>query len=705
MIFFCMFKFNFHLFPNRQMKNLICFLVFMISITAVSAQQATAVADTAHSEQHLQLLARNNSNSITLRWAPADVHTWRLANKNGYRLERLEMNEAAAAAGFELLGNFKPYTLQEWQDKANVRDSMVAGAAQTLFAVIPPPAGSSMVELKQRADDEHSLLVFALLCADLSVQASTGLGLRFEDKTYKKGESYIYRLTIADNPTPTAADTAIFIVDTKVIIPAPQVEWIRAVEGDRRVEIYWDRFNNARNFTAYHVERSLNEGKSFDRLTNHPLFVSGEKVPENIFIDSIPNGIPVHYRIIGLTPFGEEGTPSRDLMVTGRDLTPTLGATGLKAEGDLSRVKITWNLLQTLPDLRGFIVKRGHEVNGPFYPIHEGLLPVSAREFADTKPIALTANYYQVNAVDDNGNESRSETALAVLFDETPPAQPIGLKGSIDKTGKVSLTWEAVADIDCQGYRVYRANRAGDIYQQLTSKPELVTTFEDTVNMKALDEVVYYKIAAVDFNYNHSPYSEILALKRPDVIPPAAPVIHDYSAAKNGIRIDWYPSTSTDIVGQQVLRRKSGNTSWEPVASFDNNTQTFTDDKTEIGKTYEYKIQAKDDAGLITDSKALPVTALDDGERKGVTQLKGSLKKEDKTALLQWTYQSAGDDVRFLVYRAYEDAPLTQYKSLSADQTTLKDPLLKAGKWQYAVKVITADGGSSLMSDAIVVEY
>ena len=86
----------------------------------------------------------------------------------------------------------------------------------------------------------------------------------------------------------------------------------------------------------------------------------------------------------------------------------------------------------------------------------------------------------------------------------TPPAAPVGLKGRIEKTGLVYLSWDANKEDDVKGYKVYFANAADHVFTQITTEPDSLNNFVDSITLKTLTKDIWYKIAAVDYNNNHS---------------------------------------------------------------------------------------------------------------------------------------------------------------------------------------------------------
>jgi len=87
--------------------------------------------------------------------------------------------------------------------------------------------------------------------------------------------------------------------------------------------------------------------------------------------------------------------------------------------------------------------------------------------------------------------------------DNIPPAAPAGLAG-LPSSGGYQLQWQANAESDLRGYRVYRGTNPGFACDatSLVASPEVPTYTDGTSGW------YFYRVAAVDKNGNESPFSE-----------------------------------------------------------------------------------------------------------------------------------------------------------------------------------------------------
>jgi hypothetical protein len=90
-------------------------------------------------------------------------------------------------------------------------------------------------------------------------------------------------------------------------------------------------------------------------------------------------------------------------------------------------------------------------------------------------------------------------------------------------------------------------------------------------------------------------------LKKPDIVPPAAPVASRVLVDSAGAHIDWIRSPSNDVVSY-ILYRRQGDTIWRPVARIPQDTTKkgfrFTDSTMKPFTPYQYCAEAVDEDSL-----------------------------------------------------------------------------------------------------------
>ncbi|MDX1913162.1 MAG: hypothetical protein SFV22_16835 [Saprospiraceae bacterium] len=648
--------------------------------------------------QGLQAIGRYHNGRVELRWAPADFATWQRGNQNGYIVERYDENGMVSLS----LQPLKPLSLEDWASKTDTSNPWNKAAAQLLYGKAKGlPQKPTMAQVKEISQLQAYQLANALIAADLSSETARGMALAFSDPDVQPGKTYGYRIRLAA-AQPGKNDTTRVFVETKKTWESPQVQGLRAESAEHAVVLKWNKQLSAAHFTAFWVEKSTDGGKSFARLHTEPLFVSGfsSDGAENFYVDSLKaNYQSAHYRITGITPWGDVGKTSTVVKGMGRDMTPPGGAENVKAVSHAAnKVTITWDAVVNPADLAGWYIRRGNDAAGIFTNINNKPLPPATRQFTDTEPFAFQSNFYRVVAVDTAGNEGVSFNAYCYIVDSMPPAKPIGFVGAIDSNGVAFLAWEMGKEPDLRGYRVYVSHGPNREFRQLTTEPLLQNFYTDTLTLRTLSEKIFYRVAAVDYRWNHSEYTPVLELKKPDIVPPVAPVFKQYRVLADSVMLQWANSSSEDVIAQ-VLWKKEGNGDWKMAAKF---KQPFPDYFTDHALTADisttYALEAIDDDNL-SSGKSNSISVVATAQRPVVQQLTVSFDKEQTQAKLHWKYPT--QDCRFVVLRGEIGGDLTPLKSVPGAEPAFADALREQREYRYAVKAVFSDGSESDISETV----
>ena len=238
--------------------------------------------------------------------------------------------------------------------------------------------------------------------------------------------------------------------------------------------------------------------------------------------------------------------------------------------------------------------------------------------------------YYRVEAVDLNGHRYITPSALVQMPDETPPAVPVGLTGRFITSDKVEMSWDLGTEEDLNGYRLFASNRRGLGYTQITTDIVVDNKFVFYVDPQFIVDSIYFKVLSTDHRENNSAKSAPLALARPDIIPPASPILYKVSPAPAGTEIGFRFSSSPDV-DRHVLERKIKNApGWVTVLTVqpeeeeqyrenltpgEVTTTCFIDDATLERRPYEYRFLAYDKSGNVSSSEPMELIPYDSGLR------------------------------------------------------------------------------------------
>lgn len=682
---------------NLRKKYRRCFYIFLVvSLCCQMYGQDTI--------NRIYVKARSYSDSICLRWAPDSYLGWRAGNRYGYKIVRFTIirnNIPVLHPEPKLLTPepLKPLPLAAWEVLAD-SDDYCAIAAQTIYGkdmelVQEPNSGISGIV--KRMDEQQLQYSFALLSADLSPKAASASGLWFTDHQVQQNEKYLYRVFLASPVDVLKSDTGYIYCGTDDWAPLPKPVRLQIEQEGRKVLLHWEQQTLGNIYNAYTIARSDDSGKHFYPLLDKPLVqtaTSGSyEQREMLYIDSLPEQETVFsYRVCGINSFGEQGPPS-EMVFTSRILPlismPVIIGKEIMPEG---YVKLEWELANGTHEssMSFFSVSRSSFADKDFKVIADTIDPRQFK-FIDSKP--LVSAYYKVTAHNRYGSIRSSLPVLIQLVDTLPPEPPSGLIASGDTTGIITLRWQHNSEDDIYGYRIFRGNNASEELSQLTTYPVNDTVYRDTVNLNTLSGYIYYQIMAIDQRQNHSSLSGMLKVKRPDIVPPAPPVMKSISADSSGIVIQWINSASIDLQRTRLVRSTEKNPEEIVILEFypKDSLSFFVDSIVSPGIIYSYFLLAQDSSGLMSKPSVVLSGKMVLGLRhKRPENLNCRVDRNHHSMHLKWNMGE--DPVRFIIYRRSGENPMTIIASMPGSQREYVDRNIRPQMhYSYSVRAVLSD--------------
>jgi fibronectin type 3 domain-containing protein len=659
--------------------------------------------------QKLIGVARATGDSVILRWAPSTVGMWLALSSSGVVIERFEMD--ATTKQLSKSQRLTPEPIRAWDSlkwKPAVQKSdnpMFLLAAQCLLGEWSVPQTSTIESFRTAVGNQGNKFTFAMLAADNNPLAAEGLGLRFVDKSAKRGATYIYRI-YPSNKEKIYRDTAIILcVNTPYTGGTAPVN-LRADEREGRVLLQWDALPGA-SFSGYYIYRQAKDGKEV-KLNSLPLFTlvqPGKKTYTNSFEDTASgNYIPYTYRVRGVDMFGSE-SPAAEIIAMGRDRTPPPAPSIKKPFGYAgSSILLEWEMTVPPGDLAGFVVMKSDSAASRYYPLHKDYLPKSATQFVDTAGNE-DEPYYTVIAVDTAGNSSALQMVYAEVRDTIPPQTPQVVRGTVDTNGVVRLIWNLGAEKDLLGYRVLWANQRDHEFTQKSNLVLLDTVFTDTILIQTLTLNVYYKVVAVDTRYLHSIPTDIIELRRPDIVPPETPFIRSVFVEPKSVHLEFAPSGSKDVKEHRLERKIPSETAWALHAQLSATASAYTDTLVIQNTMYEYRLIAIDSSNLASlPSPSVVGRPYDTGVRPVVDSIRCVYDSVSNSVKISWEYPSKPvDKYWFVLYRAYDENDLTQLAAVpSTTREFIDTKLFGYGRYRYAIRMISERGESPLSEEVTV---
>jgi hypothetical protein len=680
----------------------------LLILLTFTGRTVVAQADSLRMNDPIKVIARPAGDSIMLRWAPIETRYWLSANERGYTVERytlLRNGKPLARPEKKIMGTVMPYAERQWESVVR-KSKYTAIAAQALLGEYFQLTleESDVVSIVNSAKENDQRFSIALFCADLSVTTAKALGLYYVDTTVEKNEKYLYRIISLDSKGIVIHGSVYIASSDGYTLPKPK-DLIVSSESNR-VTLQWNHSDHKRIYTTYLIERSDN-GNNFIPVFEDPITTLSPTLTETKYQyanDTLPQfNKEYNYRIVGISPFGETGPYSDVKKIIAKKKFDALPHITSATSLDNKTITVEWELPHEFDNaVEGFFVERAISPSSPYNKANPALLDKEARFYKDESP--AQTNYYRVTVLTINDEIVQSPDYYSQLVDSIPPAAPVGMKGRIDENGHVSLAWKPNADRDIYGYRVYRAYYTSEEFSQLTDGPIPDAAFEDTVQLKALNDKVHYRIVAIDNNQNQSTLSEIYSFTLPDKVSPMPPVFLPVRSSLRGIELNWIASGSLDVIRYDLFRKDTVN--WIKIASIpaeNDSLYNYVDVDLKDNEQHYYTLVAVDDANLAS-PHAAPVSGqkLKKSIWPAVTLAEPQIIQSSRTILLKWNYELV--NVRlYHIYKALNNEPLKLYRSVFNKE--FSDQLFPRSRYVYKVVAVFNDGSRSEMGEGVTIEF
>ena len=716
------------------------FLLLALNIITVQARGFTSQNDAQFTQQRseeeepvrIRLLARSYNDSIVLRWAPDEPVAWSLTNRFGYRIARSYTDENGEHVHEVLVDSLRPWSLERMMGHFAEHDTLAALAAELIHGegLLPTDVtgeSDGFVEniIRQR-EMQETRFAYAMLVAEFSSEVAKAMALRFTDTRVEQGKSYQYFLSANTPEDIIPIRSAWRLVECgppPALLPPEELD-VRQLSNDR-IELAWSRDRSS----AFFIERSTDGGQTYNRVNSSPYYSTApdptwdasaqspviefySKALEyyHLFSDTVTPGITYHYRVQGIDPFTDLTPFTTPVIITPEYIDPVAAPMIISCvTHEQSMVRIAWMLNENETGHTGFNVEKGLTEQGPWEVVNpEPLLP-DVRHFIDSLAHETGGGHYRVSSLSPSGKPSYSSSAIGFVEDFDPPSPPEGLNGIVYHDGIVELFWDPSPEDDVRGYRVAYANQADHEFIMLTPYPVSETYFRDTIIVKTLTRKIYYKVLAEDWAGNFSPYSEMLELTRPDIIPPVTPLLLDALQDAGTVTITWAPSPSSDLLAYRIFRRQRDSEMWEMISVLMRDEVegdvVITDQPTPSPIAWEYAIEAVDEAGNLSElSRPVSFTVLGSPVPEIPISLTARFDEENRQVNLEWECDSPFP-YYIMLLRAEDDSPMMPLTTLVSEKNNYSDRRFRSGtRLAYTIRLRLEDGRQSQPSQTVVIE-
>ena len=544
----------------------------------------------------IRMRAEVQPDRILLRWIPTDATSWDLLNQYGVRVERLTVSRSGVVLdkpGLKILADrLKPEATDTLKQLA-AKYPMGAVIAQAVFGedfeVIlgdsPISKAISLDEIRQQR------YLFSLYAADLCFPMAKAIGWGWEDRDVKANERYLYRvIPLVPKKKQNIRQGTVFAIGGETIKLVRPIG-LSIQFSETCAFLSWDYNKLSYLYSSYFIEKS-EDGRNFKQISDLPVtrMADTEKNPYApiTYLDSIPPGKTIYYRVAGVTPFGSKGEYSTVVSGIAYPALKAVPIITISKSDKVGGADIAWQFDNAQQEfISGFSIL--HSMDDKTYDSLADNIGADERSYHIDK---IGKNiYYKVEAKAKHGVSTQSLPVLIQPIDSIPPAIPQGLKAHIDSLGAVHLSWDANHDADIYGYRLYRGQTKAEELIPITDVAIRETFYTDSVNISNLNDKVYYALTSLDERYNQSEQCETIEVSKPQTIPPTPPVIIRGSAAVGKNIIEWVSGGEMSIEGFIVVREDAESKAGQKVQRIDNPKATvYEDNDVESGKSYQYQV-------------------------------------------------------------------------------------------------------------------
>ncbi|MCB9325993.1 MAG: hypothetical protein H6571_19800 [Lewinellaceae bacterium] len=657
----------------------------------------------------LTLYHKVQEGKVMLRWMPGNVSQWERGMSEGYFIEKY-LIDGSEAGNLQLVFKTRepilPMAYPNWkasdqnEQLALLRDLLYTDNKEETWVSEHYPS-----EVYTKTKRDRSRFLFSNFIQNSDFEYSLRAGLAFLDENIKTGEQYVYKIYLS---TESPEDAAVLIVDPanykEGTLPELQCDF-----GSDEVAFAWNTRDHLDDYYGYTLSQSV-DGIHFESLTDGPFFNIYDHMDTLDVFDNfyhkwkLPKKDTTYwFRLQGADYFG--GMSEHFAVCSGEGYEPVSFSPSIikTIQADSNYAYIEWKLLKEYePLIQEFQVFRSDSMDGIYRPVLTGI--GNLERSVEVKMAELT-NYYRIVAVPHRGPKISSFPTLVMGIDETPPLMPINFQGSIDSSGIARFSWDANREEDLDGYILYKSYVKDSGFARITPKPVKETFFVDTVNMFSGNELVYYKLQAVDKVNNRSPFTEIFEIKKVDRFPPVEPHIYAINNFADRIEVKWHKSGSKDVISHRLFRKiVEADDDWVLLEEYTsvNPATRYMDKNVETGKTYAYTLVAIDDDGLNSEPAQVAIgKAVDYKLQPSMEDIVMNYLPDEHKVRINWQYE-VSPSCQFKVYKGSDAARASLMQTVSGDLNEFEDAQVSRGqRYFYYLQAACEDGTRSPVSEKL----
>ena len=322
---------------------------------------------------------------------------------------------------------------------------------------------------------------------------------------------------------------------------------------------------------------------------------------------------------------------------------------------------------------------------------------------------------YYVKAVDISGQQSEpSELLHYEITDQIPPTAIIDVEANVLSDRRVQVKWQTSSNQDIAGFNLYRSSSLSDksSYVQLNKGllSQLETTFNDTLLANSPNNIIYYRVTALDSHGNEGPFSTAALALLEDRTPPEAPEELDAEYKDGLIELSWTQSNLPEDFETFIVLRHIVD-SYAPLVPSRVNRGTLIESSIadlgiadagfREGAKYRYEVLSTDKTGNYSQSASIEVQIPDLTSPISPNGLQ-VIRDNASRASVFWNPSPSLDIMSYQVYRRETGSTKIQVTPFSEQRLRYLDTTVEPGvTYEYWITAADHSGNESLPSEAV----
>lgn len=679
------------------------------------------------------VLTRTYGDSVVLRWAIAQYPNFLYLSRTG--VDILRMDNETARLDTLILG-LKPLSLDEFRKQyPDTTDQLAYLAIGSLYgkgglredqAGYMPGSLGNQVEIEQ---DQKMRLLGAYLPAEWRADLAKAMGLRYTDRTAKKGRTYTYFIAPSKPDTTKffyiSPGSAEFVKNERYKPQQYDVDLRAEVTGHGTATLRWNDNVNG-SFEIY--RRRKGEEKEWTKLNAAPYLPPLKMEYSNediVFENSTGRTGTYEYAVQAHDAFGDLTEMSQLCTVYFPDMMPPSGPDITRividrpVEGDPS-AEIFANVYFHKDTIENDFVRYAALYYHERDSLKEWRL-LSDQYIAPEDTLArievthISTGMMTIAAIDTAGNMGYALPRLLRVSDLKPPVAPSGFKATSYIDGRIHLRWEMPDSVDIKGYEIFFANDTTHSFVRVNSDLLNRRYYTDSVATDANQRYIYYMVRAVDFAGNRGDASDTIRVLRPYAFPPAVAHLDSTRTTGHHVYMRWGVGGDVQMGAHRLLRKMESEPDdrWTVLAVYDADSIASAGHRIEYtdrpapnrSDRYEYAVESFSLWGL-SSGLSHSLLARVRGDNYVDIGLKAFATYDGRTGMARvvWEHSplSDGDPYYYCIYRKADGGTAFRYViDVSSSERLFTDRLLPGETSEYYITIRFKDGRGTLPSNIV----